>query len=247
MHLLLRYDRQIFHGQFRTFFAQSSQPALPLLNFYDRYLRLQILGDELLTRILPDITRQMSLEIEYEPRVEEPPTQGEINWPSTIARAVNESPDQPPLRFDTRQRRQNMATPENLLVVAILLNYRQLVREVLQEDARQGILNDQEQLVLIAMEERVEDHLRALDAAPLVNEAGRSDIDMLIEQATPRLKPGANPYRTLIEWWEDFRDPRPGQMLSPRHLALAHKSGDDQRVSKEDSTHDKQRSSQALW
>jgi hypothetical protein len=228
MHLLLRHDRQTFHGRFRTFFAQSSQPVLPLLNFYDRYLRLQILGEDLLLRIVLDITRQLNLEIEFERRVEEPPTQGEIDWPPTIARAVNEAPDQPPLRFDTRQRSQNLALPENLLVVAILLNYREIVRDVLREDSQQEILNDQERLVLIEMEDLVEQQLREAYARDLEDEARRTDIDTLIEQTIPRLKLGANPYRTLIDWWENFRDLRPGQLSARRHTALVQKRDDEQ-------------------
>ncbi|HVU71209.1 MAG TPA: hypothetical protein VHD63_29040, partial [Ktedonobacteraceae bacterium] len=228
MHLLLRHDRQTFHGQFRTFFAQSSQPLPPLLDFYDRYLRLQILGEDLLLRIVPDITRQLSLEIEFERRVEEPPAQGEIDWPPTIARAVNEAPDQPPTRFDTRQRSQNLALPENLLVVAILLNYRETVRDVLREDSQQEILNDQERLVLIEMEELVEQQLRNAYARSLEDEARRSDIDTLVEQTAPRLKPGVNPSRTLIDWWEDFRDLRPGQLQARRHSALVQRRDDEQ-------------------
>lgn len=231
MHLLLRHDRQTFHSQFRTFFAGSSQPVPPLLDFYDRYLRLQVLGEDLLLRIVPDITRQLSLEIEFVRRVEEPPTQGEIDWHPTITRAVNEAPDQPPMRFDTRQRSQNLALPENLLVVAVLLNYREAVRNVLREDSKQEILNEQERLVLIEMEERVEQQLRAAYAHSLEDEARRFEIDALIEQTMPRLKPGANPYRDLIDWWEEFRDLRPGQLRIGRHSALVQKHDEERAAS----------------
>jgi len=228
MRLLLLHDQQLFRGQFRAFFAQSAMPTIPLLQFYDRYIRLHILGDELLDEILPDIRRQLSLQTNYEPLLEDVPTRGDIDWPRTIVRAIDETPDQPPLRFDTRLRQQNIANPENLLVVAILLDYRQTVLEALRADIQRETLNEQERLALSGMEERVERELAAPYARLLTEEAGHADIEALIEQVTPHLKPGANPYRNLITWWEHFRDLHIGRTLAQRHLALASKRGDEQ-------------------
>ena len=226
MRLLLLHDQQLFRGQFRAFFAQSTLPKLPLLQFYDRYLRLQLMGEELLS-LLPDIRSRLSLQIEYESLVEEMPTH-EIDWPPTIERAINETPDQPPLRFDTRQSRQNMAIPENLLVVAILLTYLQTIQGVLRADLQHETLSEQELLALHGMEEQMEHELAAPYAQALREAASRAEIDSLLEQVVPRLKPGANPYRDLVSWWENFRDLHIGKTLAQRHLTLADKQSNEQ-------------------
>lgn len=226
MRLLLLHDQQLFRGQFRAFFAQSALPKLPLLQFYDRYIRLQLMGEELLA-LLPDIRSRLSLQIEYELFVEEMPTR-EIDWPPTIERAINETPDQPPLRFDTRQSRQNLAIPENLLVVAILLEYQQTVQDVLRTESQQETLNEQELQALRGMEEQIERELAAPYAQALREAASHVEIDSLLEQVIPRLKPGANPYRDLISWWENFRDLHIGRTLAQRHLTLANNRNNEQ-------------------
>jgi len=61
MRLLLQHDQPLFRNQFRQFFVQSTLPQIPLLQQYDRYVKLQTLSDELLDDILPRIRRQLSL------------------------------------------------------------------------------------------------------------------------------------------------------------------------------------------
>src|SRR5437764_11869215 len=63
--LLLQYDVPLFRRQFRFFFAKSALPHIPLLQQYDRYIKLQTLSNELLEAILPRIRRQLSLKTNH--------------------------------------------------------------------------------------------------------------------------------------------------------------------------------------
>src|SRR6266571_7733811 len=78
--LLLIHDRGLFRGQFRTFFAESTLPKIPLLQQYDRYIKLLTLSDELLDDILPRVRRQLSLQTDHARLREEAPTRGDIDW-----------------------------------------------------------------------------------------------------------------------------------------------------------------------
>ena len=62
MRLLSQLDDDLFQGQFRTFYAQSTHPHIPFLQFYDRYLRLLLLSEELLDDIMLRIQTQLSLQ-----------------------------------------------------------------------------------------------------------------------------------------------------------------------------------------
>jgi hypothetical protein len=124
--LLLRHARRTFHGRFRELYARSKQPQPDILRAYDRFARLIGLADELFDDILPRIRRQLSFSATRLELDEEPPLRGQIDWRQTIQRASATYPDQPPLRFATTLRSRNFATPENRMVVAILLRYTQL-------------------------------------------------------------------------------------------------------------------------
>src|SRR5690349_19932158 len=102
MRLLLVHDPALFRGQFNKFFTESALPQIPLLQQYDRYIRLLSLSDVLLDDILPRIRRQLSLQTDHARLLEEAPTRGDIDWQRTIERALRESPGLPPLRFETR-------------------------------------------------------------------------------------------------------------------------------------------------
>src|SRR5258708_14372641 len=101
MRLLLLHDRQLFRGQFRTFFAESTLPQIPLLQQYDRYIKLLSLSDELLDDILPRIRRQLSLQTTQIHLREGAPTHGDIDWQRTMQRNLNEAPGLTPLSFAT--------------------------------------------------------------------------------------------------------------------------------------------------
>lgn len=82
MRLLLQHDEPLFHNQFRQFYVNSSLPQIPLLQQYDRYIKLRGLSDELLDDILPRIRRQLSLKTSRARLREEAPTRGDIDWPA---------------------------------------------------------------------------------------------------------------------------------------------------------------------
>src|SRR5690349_10835325 len=73
MQLLFRYDQKLFQGQFRTFYTGSTLPTLPILQFYDRHLKVQLFSAELLDDILPRVRRQWSLQTNQLALQEEPP------------------------------------------------------------------------------------------------------------------------------------------------------------------------------
>lgn len=74
MRLLLIHDQGVFRSQFRTFFVASTLPQIPLLQQYDRYIKLITLSDELLDDIVPRIRRQLSLQTDHARLREEAPT-----------------------------------------------------------------------------------------------------------------------------------------------------------------------------
>src|SRR5216684_2872106 len=65
LRLLMQHHEKLFRGQFRLFFVESSLPQLPLLQQYDRYMKLYTLSNELLDDILPRIRRQLSLKTSH--------------------------------------------------------------------------------------------------------------------------------------------------------------------------------------
>jgi hypothetical protein len=228
LRLLLLHDQQLFRGQFRTFFTGSSLPKIPLLQFYDDYLKLIMFSDELLDDILLRIRRQLSLQTNQVSLQEEAPTRGEIDWQRTITRTINEVPDQPPLRFDTLQRQQHTSVPENLLFVALLLHLRSIVQQTLKKDQHDELLTDQERQQLVGIDERIERELAAPNTHALIGEASRSDIDMLVEQVSTRLRPGVSPYRDLLMWWEHFHSLHIGQTSDRRRLTLTNSRRNEQ-------------------
>jgi len=227
MRLLLLHDRRLFHGQFRTFFAESALPKVPLLQLYDRYIKLVSLSDELLDDILPRIRRQLSLQTSRLHLQEEAPTHGDIDWLRTMQRNLNEAPGLTPLRFDTRLRERSMATPENILVVAILLALRRELQAALVEGLADEALTEQERQALVGADERAERELAAPYARSLLIEAASTDIETLTEHVTKRLRPGVSPYRDLIAWWQHFTNLRIGRTIDEKVISLASKRDDE--------------------
>ncbi|GHO49642.1 hypothetical protein KSX_78050 [Ktedonospora formicarum] len=232
MQLLLRHDQKLFQGQFRTFYVGSSLPTLPLLQFYDRHLKLQLFSADLLDDILPRVRTQWGLQTSQLSLNEEAPVRGEIDWARTIARTLSESPDQPPLRFDTRLRQQSMHIPENVLVVAILLRFRQMVQDTLSDDQREETLSNQERQQLVSIDERLERELATPYTRPLIEDARTADLETLIPQVSAQLHPGGNPYRDLIAWWEHvsalYIGATGNAAEQQRHLTLLSKRRDAQ-------------------
>jgi hypothetical protein len=98
---------------------------------------LVFLRDELLDSILPRIKRRLSFLAPREVLVEALPPRGRIDWGRTLAASLRERPGEPPLEVQTRQRRRHFATPENLLTVATILEYRAAVQARLDAEFEQ--------------------------------------------------------------------------------------------------------------
>jgi hypothetical protein len=227
MRLLLQHDQHLFQSHFRRFYTQSTLPTLPLFQLYDSYLKLLLLKDELLGDILPRIRRQLSTQNNQLSTQEEAPTRGEIDWSRTITRTLNETPDLPPLRFDTNQQQRSLLNAENVFVVAILLQYRQAVQDILKKDLSDEILSDQERQQFTTIEEHIDRELAVSYNHTLLKEAQQADIDQLADQVRRRLPPGNSAYRDIFHWWEQLNELQIGKALDHNHLTLISKRTDD--------------------
>lgn len=201
--LLLRHDRRTFRGRFRELYARSKQPQPEALRAYDAFARVIGLADELFDDILPRIRRQLSFSATRLELDEEPPLRGQIDWRRTTERSIAERPNQPPMRFTTTLRSRSSATPENRMVVAILLRYGQelarLRSSTLFADAP---LSAAEQREITQIEERVRRELATPQLQELARDADALDAPDLVDLVSRRLRSGVNPYGDLIQWWE---------------------------------------------
>jgi hypothetical protein len=227
MRLLLQHDEPLFRRQFRHFFVRSALPPIPLLQQYDRYIRLQTLSNELLDVIMPRIRRQLSLKTSHARLREEAPTRGDIDWARTIERGWSSSPGLPPLQFDTRLRQRTHNTPENLLTVAILLAYRRELQAVVNENLSDEDLDLHERQLFANADARVQRELATPYARSLSSQARTASIDTQVQHVTQHLRPGPNPYRDLLAWWQRFTQFRTGRADEQHALALASKREDD--------------------
>jgi hypothetical protein len=223
MRLLSHLDEKLFQGQFRTFYAQSTHPNIPFLQFYDRYLRLLSLSEELLDDIMLRIQTQLSLQTDYIELQEDAPTRGEIDWSRTLQRNFNELPDGTPLLFDTTIRKQSTATPENIFVIVVLQAYHQELQEVLAEDLKVSLFTAQERQQLAALGERLERLLSNPQMRSLLAKMRHVDIEQLAEQVTSQLRPGMSAYRDLVTWWEQFQTLHVGSVTGQRQLTFTSK------------------------
>lgn len=228
LRLLFLYDERQFRNQFRQFFAASALPQIPLLQQYDRFSRLRLLSAEPLDDILPRIRRQLSLKSSHLRLLEEAPTRGEVDWQRTLEHSWRVTPGQPPLQFETLLRQQHIYTPENLLTVAILLTCRQELRQLLAEESfADEDLRHQESSILISIEEQLARELAASYARALQEPARQAHLPSLVAEVETNLRPGQNPYRDLLNWWQHFTRFRAGRAESERMLTLAPRREDE--------------------
>jgi hypothetical protein len=225
--LLFQHGEALFRNQFGQFSAQSALPQIPLLQQYDRYIKLHILSDELLDDILPRIRRQLSLKTSRARLHEEAPTRGDIDWPRTLEQSNSQSPGLPPIQFETRLRQRSMETPENLLTVAILLAYRQELQQAMKDRFEDEDLSALEMQTLTSADERAERELAAPFARSLMQQASKADINALAQAVDAHLRPGPSPYRALIAWWRRFTTFRVGRATSEQLHPFASKRTDE--------------------
>ncbi|MEO9027494.1 MAG: hypothetical protein ABI413_01630, partial [Ktedonobacteraceae bacterium] len=184
MRLLLKHDEGLFRRKFGLFFADSALPPIRLLQQYDRFVKLRTLSSELLNDILPRIRRQLSLKTSHSRLREEAPTRGDIDWPRTLERNFSQQPGLPPLQFETRLRQRTMDTPENVLVVALLLAFRREVQAALTEQFEDEGLSTSERQMLVGADEQAERELAAAYARTLAKQASQADLPALVEQVS---------------------------------------------------------------
>jgi hypothetical protein len=217
----------VFRGSFGRFMTESSLPPLPVLEQYDRYLRLIYLSNELLDDILPRIRRQLSLQTDQARLIEHGPTRGDIDWSRTIDRTVRETPGEAPVQFNTRLRRRSTSTPENTLVVAILTAYQRFLDQVQHESSSHDLLNQSEKQRMVSIAERVMRELAAPYAQALLSVAQASDIEALVAEVQAQARSGANAYADMITWWLTFRNLSIGRAQSTQRLSLAPQRSDE--------------------
>ena len=208
--LLLRHDAPRFRSTFGEQIAD--QLAHPLLARYRDLAVLFYLRDELFDSILPRIKRRLSFAAPRELMVEDLPPRGRIDWGRTMTASWRERPGEAPLEVQTRQRRRHFATPENLLTVATLLEYRAAVQRLLDEEAvRDSVLAVRHPLHEIA--DACTRELAFLQFAGLMREASAivegyasTTTDDLELAVADNLLPGRNSaYDDLLGWRHRLR------------------------------------------
>ncbi len=220
LRLLLQHDETLFHRQFHLFFVTSTLPPMPLLQQYDRFIKLRTLSGELLNDLMPRIRRELSLKTNHSRLHEEAPTRGDIDWMRSLERSLSQQPGLPPLQFETRLRQRTLDTPENVLVVALLLTLRREVQTTLREQFKDEELSQSERQTLVSAEEQIERELATAYARTLTEQATHADLPTLVAQVTTHLRPGAGPYRDLLHWWQRFQGFRVGRATGTHATAL---------------------------
>jgi hypothetical protein len=134
--LLLRYDEAGFRRRVSARRDYAAERDEHLLKPYRVLGALFALRDDLFDDIVPRIVRRLSFTAPHRLVVEEPPARGRVHWERTLDAVWDERPGEPPLLLYARQRWRDFATPENLLTVATLLEYRAAAQNLLWEEAR---------------------------------------------------------------------------------------------------------------
>ncbi|GAB4215148.1 MAG: hypothetical protein OHK0022_54700 [Roseiflexaceae bacterium] len=209
--LLLRYDAPRFAATFGE--QQAARLRLDALRRERELAVLFYLRDELFEAILPRIKRRLSFAAPRELAEEQLPPRGRIDWPRTAAAALRERPGEPPLEVWTRQHRRHFATPENLLTVATLLEYRDAAQRCLDDEAaRDGAWALRHPLHAIV--EGCTRELAFLQFAGLMREAaailegfGATTVEALEQSVADNLLPGRNSaYDDLLAWRRRLRE-----------------------------------------
>lgn len=208
--LLLRHDLPRFG---KTFGEQiADELAHPELARYRELAVLFYLRDELFNSILPRIKRRLSFEAPRELKVEALPPRGRIDWGRTIAASWRERPGEPPLDVQTRQRRRHFATPENLLTVATIIEYRAAAQLLLDAEAA----HDSALAIRHPLHEIAEQCTRELafvqfaglahEAQAIVDSVAEMPVGELEAAVAERALPGHNSaYDELLDWRRKLR------------------------------------------
>jgi hypothetical protein len=205
--LLLRHDAERFTKTFDTRTGDEEQHDDRRLRHYRVLAVLFYLRDDLFEGIIPRIKRRLSFVAPREVEIESLPPRGRIDWNRTMTASWRERPGELPLDVHTRQRRRHFATPENLLTVATLLEYRSLAQDLLDaesaRDSAQAIRHPLHQIVDGCTRELVFPQFAGLVAqvARIVSGDTGQTVTDLERAVADNLLPGRNSaYDDLLEW-----------------------------------------------
>ena len=194
--LLLRHDAPRFDTTFGERAAEMF--ADPRLRRFRELAVVFFLRTELFESILPRIRRRLSFVAPRELLVEELPPRGRIDWSRTMAASLRDRPGEAPLEVQTRQRRRHFATPENLLTVVTLLEYRAAAQRLLDtETAQEGarsIRHPLNELVDASTRELVFPQFAGLvrDAQAIIDGHAHDSPTDLEARVAAQLAPGRN-------------------------------------------------------
>lgn len=205
--LLLRHEAPRFNRIFGERIADAANTEDERLRHYRELAVLFHLRDELFDSILPRIKRRLSFESPREVLIEELPPRGRIDWNRTVTAAWRNFPGEVPLEVHTRQRRRHFATPENLLTVVTLLEYRAAVERLLAEeasrDAVQAIRHPLQDIVHACTRELVFPQFAGLvhECQEIISGQASKSVADLEHAVEEHLLPGRNSaYDDLLGW-----------------------------------------------
>lgn len=207
--LLLRFSADEYRKLFGP--QQAFQPEPDVLQLYRDLGVLFHLRDELFEHVLPRILRRLSFVAPRRMVVEEPPGRGRIDWERTLAATWAERPGEPPLELHARQSLRDFATPENLLTVATLLEYRADVRRILLSDAvgsaEEALRHPLQQIVDRCARELAFPQLAGIRAtAQQILEGAAGGVEVLEQRVALGAIPGGNSaYDDLLAWRRRYR------------------------------------------
>ena len=208
--LLQRHDVDRFSRLFTERTADPSDLPEAIQTLLQRQRDLAVffyLRDDLFDNILPRIKRRLSFVAPRLLQREELPARGRIDWGRTAAAGLRERPGSAPLTVHTRRRRRHFATPENLLTVATLLEYREAAQALLDAE----LAADSVAAVRHPLHEIVEGSTRELvfpqfaglvaQAQAILTGQGSTLVEDLESAVGDGLQPGSNSaYHDLLAW-----------------------------------------------
>jgi hypothetical protein len=203
--LLLRHDAHQFG---KTFDEQQADVFTDeRLRHYRELAVLFYLRDELFSSILPRIKRRLSVAAPREMQTEDLPPRGRIDWSRTIADGLRARPGEPPLSVTTRQRRRHFTTPENLLTVVTLLEYRTAVQRLLDDEIvhnrAQSLRHPLHEIVAACTRELAFPPFAGLvrDSTAIISGHASQTVEELAAAVEANLLPGrTSAYDDLLAW-----------------------------------------------
>lgn len=205
--LLLRYDIPRFTSTFAELSASANLEEDAALSQLRELAVVIYLRDELFEQILPRIKRRLSFAAPRAIMVEDLPARGRIDWPRTMAASWRELPEEPPLEMHTRQRRRHFATPENLLTVVTVLEYRAVAQRLIDREQTRDPLSVVQHplydIVDACSRELIFPQFAGLErgAQAYLDEQAEQTIEALEQSVAEHAQPGHNgAYDDLLAW-----------------------------------------------